>query len=181
MPLPGGAADKFGNRYEGLWTVACLIKVIDETADSIRLEPPGEEGEGVEFWLGTRDSRTYYQVKRQNSASGCWTLSTLGKKKILLSFFQKLRDSTATCVFASTQAAYQLDELADRARRAASWEEFNQEFLKADQKKVNSSAISVTYALTGNTVLSRTLMKPSRGFVLKQLAKISFAVQMKAV
>lgn len=49
MLLPGGAADKFGNRYEGLWTVACMLDVIDELSDSIRLEPPGPEGEGVEF------------------------------------------------------------------------------------------------------------------------------------
>jgi len=46
--LSGGATDKFGNHYEGRWTVACMIEVIDG-ADSIRLEPPGKEGEGVEF------------------------------------------------------------------------------------------------------------------------------------
>lgn len=51
MPLPGGDADKLGNRYEGRWTIACMIEVMDEEADSIRLEPPGFEGEGVEFWL----------------------------------------------------------------------------------------------------------------------------------
>jgi hypothetical protein len=49
MPLPGGATDKFGNRYEGRWTVFCMIDVMDERADAIRLEPPGEEGEGIEF------------------------------------------------------------------------------------------------------------------------------------
>ena len=51
MPLPGGAADKVGIRYESLWTVNCMIDVMDESADSIRLEPPGEEGDGIEFWL----------------------------------------------------------------------------------------------------------------------------------
>ena len=47
MPLPGGAAEKFGNRYEGRWTVACLLDVMDEKASSIRLEPPGPEEQGV--------------------------------------------------------------------------------------------------------------------------------------
>ncbi len=51
MPLSGGAADKFGNRFEGRWTVLGLADVLDERADAIRLEPPGEEGSGVEFWL----------------------------------------------------------------------------------------------------------------------------------
>jgi hypothetical protein len=46
MPLSGGAADKFGNRYEGRWTVNCMTDVMDERADAIRLEPPGAEGEG---------------------------------------------------------------------------------------------------------------------------------------
>ena len=38
MPLPGGASEKFGNRYEGRWTVMCMLDVMDGEADSIRLE-----------------------------------------------------------------------------------------------------------------------------------------------
>jgi len=133
MPLSGGATDKFGNRYEGRWTVVCMIDVMDERADSIRLEPPGKEGEGVEFWLAKGDSREYHQVKRQQSATGRWTLADLGSKKILSNFWEKLKNSTASCIFISAHAAYQLDELADRTRRAASWQEFNQEFLSAGQ------------------------------------------------
>jgi hypothetical protein len=49
IPLPGGPTDKFGNRYEGRWTVSCMIEEMREHADSIRLEPPGEDG--AEFWL----------------------------------------------------------------------------------------------------------------------------------
>jgi hypothetical protein len=135
MPLPGGATDKFGNRYEGLWTVACMIRVIDEKVDSICLEPPGTEGEGVEFWLSTTGDREYHQVKRQQSASGRWTLADLQGKKILSSFWKKLKSPTATCVFVSGHAAYQLDELADRARRSVSWQEFYEEFLKAGKAK----------------------------------------------
>ena len=41
MPLPGGPTDKFGNRYEGRWTVLQMAEVLDERADSLRLEPPG--------------------------------------------------------------------------------------------------------------------------------------------
>lgn len=135
MPLSGGATDKFGNRYEGLWTVACMIRVMDEKADSIRLEPPGAEGEGVEFWLTKAGDREYHQVKRQQSASGRWTLADLQGKKILSSFWEKLKSLTATCIFVSGHAAYQLDELADRARRSASWQEFDENFLQAGKAK----------------------------------------------
>lgn len=135
MPLPGGATDKFGNRYEGLWTVNCMIRVMDEKADSIRLEPPGKEGEGVEFWLSKANDREYHQVKRQQGASGRWTIADLESKKILPNFWEKLKSPTATCVFVSGHAAFQLDELADRARRSASWQEFYEEFLKAGKAK----------------------------------------------
>ncbi len=40
MTLPGGPADRFGNSYEGRWTVRCMIDVLEERADAIRLEPP---------------------------------------------------------------------------------------------------------------------------------------------
>ena len=47
MPLPGGASDKYGIRYETHWTVKCMIDVMDERADQIRIEVPREEGKGV--------------------------------------------------------------------------------------------------------------------------------------
>jgi hypothetical protein len=137
MPLPGGATDKFGNRYEGRWTVACMIDVMDERADSIRLEPPGQEGEGVEFWLRRRDIREYHQVKRQHGANGRWSLADLKSKNILSHFWRKLSEPTAYCVFISSHAAFQLDELADRASRSASWQEFYREFLNAGRSKIS--------------------------------------------
>ena len=80
MPLPGGAAEKFGNRYEGRWTVACLLDVMDEKADSIRLEPPEPEGQGFEFWATKQGVRECHQVKRQHF-TGRWTLPHSGKMR----------------------------------------------------------------------------------------------------
>ena len=132
MPLSGGAADKFGNRYEGRWTVNCMTDVMDERADAIRLEPPGVEGEGIEFWVRRGDRCEYYQVKRQHSASGRWTLAELGHEHVLAHFREKLYDPEATCIFVSSHAAYQLERLADDSRRAGSWETFEQVFIKGD-------------------------------------------------
>ena len=47
MVLPGGSADKFGNLYEGRWTVRYLLDVMDEKYDSIRPEEPGAKGKGI--------------------------------------------------------------------------------------------------------------------------------------
>ena len=34
MPLPGGAADKIGNRYELWWTVSQFVRIIKREADA---------------------------------------------------------------------------------------------------------------------------------------------------
>ena len=140
MPLSGGAAEKFGNRYEGRWTVACLLDVLDEKADSIRLEPPGPEDQGFEFWITKQGVREYHQVKRQHS-NGHWTLPSLAGEGVLTNFISRLQDISVRCVFVSGNSAGQLDELSDRARRAASWEEFNATFLRSDQWKKNFDRI----------------------------------------
>ena len=136
MPLPGGAADKFGNRYEGRWTVACLLDVMDEKADSIRLEPPGPEEQGFEFWIKRQDVREYHQVKRQNSI-GHWTIHTLKREGLLTNFITKLQDPNAHCVFVSANSAQQLAELSDRAGSSSSWEEYKMTFLSSDQTNTN--------------------------------------------
>ena len=40
MPLSGGPANKFGNRYELWWTVSQLIRILDGEAESVRIEAP---------------------------------------------------------------------------------------------------------------------------------------------
>ena len=135
MPLPGGAAEKFGNRYEGRWTVACLLDVMAEKADSIRLEPPEPEGQGFEFWTTKQGIQEYHQVKRQHSI-GHWTLNALKREGVLTNFTAKLQeDPMVRCVFVSANSAGQLAELSDRARSSAFWEEFNEIFLSADQRR----------------------------------------------
>jgi len=135
MPLAGGAAEKYGNRYERRWTVARLLDVMDGKTDSIRLEPPEPEGQGFEFWTKTQDVQEYHQVKRQRS-DGQWTLPALIREGVLSNFIAKLRDDPkARCVFVSTTSADPLAELSDRARGAISWEEFNTTFLRADERR----------------------------------------------
>ncbi|MCY4412146.1 MAG: ATP-binding protein [Caldilineaceae bacterium] len=135
MPLPGGAAEKYGNRYEGLWTVACMLDVMDEKADSIRLEPPDLEGQGFEFRITKQGIQEYHQVKRQRS-NGQWTLPALIREGVLNNFSAKLQaDLKVRCVFVSATSADPLAELSDRARGAISWDEFNTNFLSADERR----------------------------------------------
>lgn len=86
MSLSGGPADKAGNRYEAWWTVACMARVLRGECESIRLEPPGAEGEGVEFRLRRGDVCEYHQVKRKGARHGHWTLQELNASGVLPAF-----------------------------------------------------------------------------------------------
>ncbi len=127
MPLTGGHANKFGNRYEGRWTVRCLIHLLMEEAECIHLEPVGSEGEGVEFCLERNGRREYHQVKRQQSGKGNWSIADLNRVGVLGSFYQKLEHLDSVCFFISTQSS-PLSELAERARTANNCDEFLQYF-----------------------------------------------------
>ena len=116
--------------------MACLLDVLEEKAESIRLEPPGPEDQGFEFWVREHGIREYHQVKRQHY-SGRWTLPTLAQDGVLANFIARLQDTSVRCVFVSGDSARQLDELSDRARRSASWEEFNATLLQADNWRKN--------------------------------------------
>lgn len=133
MPLPGGEADKLGNRYEGRWTVFSMIDVMEEKADSIRLEQPGEDA--FEFFVSRGGRTECHQVKRQRSGRGSWTLSALEthQVKVLSGFWQSLNDPNNNCFFISTQDANELGELASRARDSISWQEFEGQYLNKTQ------------------------------------------------
>jgi hypothetical protein len=133
MPLGAGVSDKLGNRYEGRWAVNCMLDVMGEVSDSIKLEPPGIEGEGIEFWVKTGSYTEYYQVKRQITSKGKWSIRQLNEEKVLQTFFEKLADTNVTCIFASTYAAADLGELAERAKISESFELFEQVMLQAKQ------------------------------------------------
>lgn len=146
MPLRGGQADKFGNRYEGRWTVFALLEVLEGKFDSIRLEPPGNAGDGAEFWLRKDSHFEYHQVKRQDINEGRWTLGSLQQKSVLTHFLSKLNDPAAACVFVSLQDAYQLRELAERAGQAQTFVEFESDYLKAKQQAANFSELCTHWA-----------------------------------
>jgi hypothetical protein len=129
MPLPGGPAEKIGNRYESSWTVLQLVRVLNGQFESIRIEVPGVDK--AEFVLGVRGIREWHQAKRSHP-SGQWTLSALAGSGEVLGGIATLLDGNADrFVFASASDARELAELADRARQAATVEEFQTLFLKA--------------------------------------------------
>jgi hypothetical protein len=114
MTLPGGGADKLGNRYEGIWTVLQMLEVLEARAQSIHLEPPGVEGNGVEFILERETGRESHQTKIRSGNR--WTLPVLFSEGVLTAFFDKLSAPNTKCVFVSDNTATELNKLARGAR-----------------------------------------------------------------
>lgn len=133
MSLPGGASNKIGNRYETCWTVYRLLDLLTGKASQIRLEPPGPDGEGVEFWIEGSRTREYHQVKRQDASEGHWTIASLKQRGVLKHAVKQLRGSRSEFWFVSTEAVKLLSVLTERARSAESSDEFRNLFLTTEE------------------------------------------------
>ena len=127
MPLPGGDADKAGNRYELRWTVRQFIRLLTDDAVWIELEPVGEEGERIEFRLCRSDGEIEaHQVKRQQAGKAHWTIADLARDHVLEGLCKHALDNDAELVFVSTQPTKSLPELRDRAQTITDFSAFLQ-------------------------------------------------------
>lgn len=136
MPLPGGPANKFGNRYELWWTVSQLVRMLHGQAESIRIEDPGLSK--AEFIVTKEGRRELHQAKR-NHPDGKWSLASLAASdaQLLQAMFAELAGNDARFVFVSASDARELGELVERAQHAASVQEFETQFLAAKEQKTN--------------------------------------------
>ena len=133
MPLPGGPADKLGNRYELWWTVRQLVRIMDGQAESIRIEDPNVNK--AEFVISVGGEEELHQAKRSHP-EGKWSLSSLGRAGLLQAMFDQLsRNSSARFVFVSGSDALELKELTERAGNAKNLEEFESVFVSAQSQK----------------------------------------------
>jgi hypothetical protein len=61
MPTHGGTSDKFGNRYEFLWAVDQLLRILEGKAVDLTLEPVSpEESNDIEFKVTNADGTVNY-------------------------------------------------------------------------------------------------------------------------
>jgi hypothetical protein len=133
MPLAGGPSDKAGNSFERRWTVLTLADLLLGHGQSLRIEVPGEQGEGAEFRLLVGGVLEWHQAKRQRGG-GPWTIANMATEGILAPWWPKIQ-AGGRCVFVSSTGAQELRELAERASNAVSWDEFAAEFLTGEQGK----------------------------------------------
>src|SRR5213593_4337002 len=82
-PRVGGEADKFGNRFEGRWTVRNLLDLLLGQVERLTVEAVDEEAESVEFFAVVGGTEQGHQVKRQRGQSANWSMAILGSEGIL--------------------------------------------------------------------------------------------------
>ena len=78
--MPGGAADKAGNRYEHRWVVLRISEMLEAKVSRIRPEPPGRGGTGIELTLDT-DGVTWGEQAKDTA--GNWTINKLAREGVL--------------------------------------------------------------------------------------------------
>ena len=132
MTLPGGPADKLGNRYEKWWTVRECLRLLHGDADAIRIEVPGVEKTEFVVTVGAR--RELHQVKRSHP-TGKWSLAALGSGGLLRAMGNALAGNDDRFVFVSGSDAPELTNLCEAANDAESAEEFEHAYLAAQGRK----------------------------------------------
>jgi hypothetical protein len=115
--IPGGRADKFGNRFERIWVVSLALEVIEGRLSTIKWEPLGAEGEGVECVVTQPDGlKKYHQCKIQNGNEGKWSVADLGANGVLVNAKRHLEaDPRCKFFFVSSDPVPALRDMAMHA------------------------------------------------------------------
>ena len=131
MTLPGGPANKLGNRYEKWWTVSECVRMLRGDTKEIRIEDPGVEK--AEFVVTVGSRRELHQAKRSHR-SGKWSITALASDGLLQAIGNALAGNDDRFVFVSRSDAPDLVKLCEEACAAESEEEFERVFLAANKK-----------------------------------------------
>ena len=133
MPLPGGPANKLGNRYEQLWTVLQVLRVVRGEAVTIEIERPGLDF--AEFVVRADGVEEHHQAKMSH-AKGKWTLRSLEADFLQSAIRALTASSSVSFVFVSGSDAPELRELSERARSASDFENFESRFAATQNQKI---------------------------------------------
>lgn len=139
MPfLPGGQADKLGNRYEGRWIIKNYLDLLNEKIKSLIIEPFGDEGDGIDLWItDNKNHRIVCQCKARNASKDYWTPGDLNAIKIFkIARLQIDRYSDITFCFVSAIPAPQVNDLCDNTRKSPDFNSYYTFYIKKYPEKL---------------------------------------------
>lgn len=133
----GGRASKYGDHYEDEYLARLLLRLVDGTLKSVRVEPLGEGHDAMEYIATELDyTNVYYQCKGSNGEQRYWRRSDLEKHDVFSRAKQILeQDPNGKYCFVSPLGYDGLNELCDRARTCLDAEEFVAYQLNSEKKK----------------------------------------------
>ena len=152
MTLPGGPANKLGNRYEKWWTVSECVRMLHGNTEEIRIEPPGVEK--AEFVVTVGSRQELHQAKRSHP-NGKWSLAALASDGLLQAIGNALAGNDDRFVFVSGSEARELAELSKSANAAKSEEEFERVFLAARERKQSFERLLRYWKCAASTAVER--------------------------
>ena len=152
MTLPGGSADKLGNRYETWWTLSEFVRMLHGDTEAIRIEDP--DAEKAEFVVATGTRRELHQAKRSHQ-NGKWSFAALRADGFLETIGKQLAGNDDRFVFASGSDARELAELSEAASDGESIEECERSFLATERRKKNFGRLRNDWACDAATAIDR--------------------------
>jgi hypothetical protein len=106
--------------YEQLWTASRVADLLHGEASRIRLEPPGDDGVGIEFEIDTT-GRTWGEQTKHSAST--WTIKRLRDEGVLSAAKHQVERGRGFRVVTSS-AATALEGLSERARAAGTLQVF---------------------------------------------------------
>lgn len=135
--IPGGIADKLGNRFEAKWLVCQMISLLKGDIDSVEYESIDPAFNGFEFRLGTGSTSSWHQTKR-SAPGGNWTMGALSREGVFKAFAERLAASpTDTCHFVSQDNAAEFRILSEKARLASEAHQFKDALSKEQSRSLD--------------------------------------------
>lgn len=116
----GGRAAKFGERYEAMWVVKQLLRLVKEEIAGLTLEAIGDKEEGIDLWIREKNgSLIGSQCKSRNGSKETWAISDLGRRNIFEHAKKQLNTSEKTFYhFVSAANCLMLKDITKRARNS---------------------------------------------------------------
>src|SRR3954471_20819898 len=132
----GGYANAWSMRFQDLWAVRQLLQVLAEELRSVRIEPAGLEGEGVDLIVTLRDGATEYQQCKRSRHAGKWSIKALENEGVISAIRNHLQtDREAMFRLVSADSAPELQDLCESARASLDAESFFRDQVGAAKKR----------------------------------------------